>query len=232
MRRWIVALLLVAVVAPAAAQDEGHCVEEHVTDDPALLRPGRVVETAIRSPFYRGSGERKDCPTAGAACRTRAYVVRGDQVLVAPPRSPGFVCAAFVGPRGVVTAGWLEERTLEMQPSAPPRLADWLGKWVFFDSTIVIKRGKATGSLSLDGESFSKRPQTVNTGEFSAENVKPVENTLAFAEKDGETVPIAQADKTSCALTMALVHDVLIVNDTGNCGGVGVYFTGFYRRKR
>ena len=226
------ALLFVAAVAPAAAQDEGQCVEEHVTDDPALTRPGRVVDTAVRSHFYRGSGERKDCPAAGAPCRTQAYVVRGDRIFVAPPRSPGFVCAAFVSPRGVVTAGWLEEWTLEMQPSAPPRLADRVGKWSSLDSTIVIKRGKAAGSLSLDGESFSKRSQTVNTGEFSVENVKPAENALAFAEKDGETVPIAQADKTSCALTMALLRDVLVVNDNGNCGGLGVYFTGFYRRKR
>jgi hypothetical protein len=41
---------------------------------------------------------------------------------------------------------------------------------------------------------------------------------------------IEKADKTDCALSMALVHDLLVVNDTGNCGGAGVYFTGFYRR--
>jgi hypothetical protein len=105
-------------------------------------------------------------------------------------------------------------------------------KWRYLNSNIAIERGKKPGSLNIEGDSWSKRYQSANTGEFSGEDVMPTGNTLAFADKAGETVPVEQADKMSCALTFALVHDVLVVNDTGYCGGAGVYFTGFYRCKR
>ena len=201
-------------------------------DEPASSRPGVIAGKQPRNHFYLSKDTRDDCPGAGASCRGKAYVVPGDKVIVAESKTPGFVCAAFVSKRGNATVGWLPADTVEMRPVAQPSVAHWLGKWTYLNSNIVIKRGKAAGSLSIDGDSFSKRYQAVNTGEIFAEDVVPKGNTLAFAEKAGETVPIEQADKTDCALTFALVYDVLVVSDSGNCGGAGVYFTGFYRRKR
>ena len=43
---------------------------------------------------------------------------------------------------------------------------------------------------------------------------------------------ILKRDQYDCAARLALIGDVLVVGETGNCGGAGVNFTGFYRIKR
>ena len=217
---------------PAQAQDDYACVDDHVTSEPAFIRPGVIIGKQARSYFHAGTEKHPDCPGPSPVCRGKAYVMRGDKIFVAPAHAPGFVCAAFVSTKGSYTTGWLAADTVEAPPASPPRrFAAWLGKWRYLNSNITIKRGKTAGSLSVDGDSWSKRYMAVNTGGFSAE-MAPKGNTLAFADNAGETVPIEQADKASCALTFALIHDVLVVNDLGYCGGAGVYFTGFYRRRR
>ena len=186
-----------------------------------------------RNYFYSGTDKRKDCPGAGAACRGKAYVVPGDKVIVAADeKAPGFVCAGFVSRKGNVTAGWLPENAVDIRPAPKPPSPTWLGKWRYLNSNITIKRGKTAGTLDIEGDSWSKRYQSVNTGDLSGEGVMPKGNTMAFADNAGETIPIEKADKIDCAITFALIHDVMVVEDNGNCGGAGVYFTGFYRRKR
>ena len=232
LRRATAVLLLAATIGSAQAQDGHGCHDGHVVDEPAALRPGLIVGKQARNHFYSGTDKRDDCPGAGAVCRSKAYVVPGDKVLVAEDKAPGLVCVAFINRKGTVTAGWLPERAVDIRPAAQPPITAWLGKWKYLNSNITIKRGKAAGSLDIEGDSWSKRYQSVNEGVISGEGVIPKGNTLAFADDAGETVPIEKADKLSCALTFALVHGVLIVHDNGNCGGAGVYFTGFYRRKR
>jgi hypothetical protein len=226
-------MLLLATVAPAQAQQGYDCHDGHVTSDPAALRPGLVVGRTARNHFYSGTDVRKDCPGAGAVCRRKGYVVPGDKLIVAAEeQAPGFVCAAFVNRRGNVSAGWLPAAAVDVQPAPKPPLTSWLGKWNYLNSNIAIARGKQPGSLDIEGDSWSKRYQSVNEGVISGEAIKPDSNTLAFASSAGETIPIEKADKTDCVLAFALVHDVLVVEDNGNCGGAGVYFTGFYHRKR
>ena len=222
-------MLMVAIV-PALAQDDHVCTDDDVMSEPASIRPG-VVTARQRSHFHEGSLVKPGCPALTEACRTNAYVVRGDRLFIAPEHAPGFVCASYVNAKGGYTTGWLAADAVQAAPVSTPRFDRWLGRWRSGNSNITIKRGKAKGSLSIDGDSFSKRYMAANTGEFSGE-MAPTGNTVAFADKDGESVPIEQADKTSCALSFALVHDVLVVSDSGNCGGAGVYFTGFYSRRR
>jgi hypothetical protein len=225
-------LLLLVAIAPAQAQEDHGCHDAHIVDEPLTQRPGVIVGKQPRNYFFSGTDKRDDCPGAGQVCRSKAYVVPGDKVIVAEDKAPGLVCAAFVNRKGTVTAGWLSEKAVDIRPIAQPPITAWLGQWKYLNSNITIKRGKATGSLDLEGDSWVKRYQSANEGAFSGEGVIPRGNTLAFADDAGKTVPIEKADKISCALTFALIHDVMIVYDNGNCGGAGVYFTGFYRRKR
>ncbi len=225
-------LLLLAAIASAHAQEDHYCHDGHVVDEPLTQQPGVIVGKQPRNYFYSGTDKRKDCPGAGQVCRGKAYGVPGDKVIVADDKAPGFVCAALVSRKGTVTAGWLPESAVEIRPAPQPPIAAWLGKWKYLNSNITIKRGKATGTLDIEGDSWTKRYQSVNEGAFSGEGVTPKRNTMAFADDAGKTIPIEKADKLSCALTFALIHDVMIVHDTGNCGGAGVYFTGFYRRRR
>jgi hypothetical protein len=225
-------LLLLAAIAQAHAQEGHDCHDGYIVDEPLAQRPGVIVGKQLRNYFYSGTEKRDDCPGAGQVCRSKAYVVRGDKVIVAQDKAPGLVCAAFVSRRGTVTAGWLPESAVEIRPAAQPPITAWLGKWKYLNSNISIERGKAAGTLDIEGDSWSKRYQSVNEGVISGEGVIPKGNTLAFADDAGKTIPIEKADKLSCALMFALVHDVLLVHDNGNCGGAGVYFTGFYSRKR
>ncbi len=226
------ACLLLATLMPAQAQGDRGCHDGHITADPATLRPGVIAGKQARNHFYAGSDHRDDCPGAGAACRRKGYVVRGDRVIVAEDKTPGFVCAGFVDRRGTVSAGWLPESAVEVRPAPQPPLGRWLGKWRYLNSNITVSRGKTPGTLDIEGDSFSKRYQSVNTGDIAGEGVRPDGNAMAFADSVGETVPIEKADKTDCVLKFALIHEVMVVEDNGNCGGAGVYFTGIYRRRR
>ena len=224
-------LLLLAAIAPAHAQQD--CHDGHIESDPASLRPGVVTGKQARIYFYSGTDKRDDCPGAGAACRSKAYVVRGDKVIVAADeKAPGLVCAGFISRKGNVTAGWLPADAVDVRPAPNPPLTDWLGKWRYLNSNITITRGKTPGTLDVEGDSWSKRYQSVNTGDLSGEAIKPDGNAMAFAHSAGEIIPIEKADKIDCVIQFALVHDVMVVEDNGNCGGAGVYFGGIYRRKR
>jgi hypothetical protein len=233
VRRVAVVLLLTATSAPAQAQNDHACHDGHISSDLAVLRPGVISSKEPRSHFYEGADTRAGCPGAGPTCRRNGYVLRGDKVIVAEERVPGFVCAAFVDRKGEITAGWLPEATVDIRPPAQPSLANWLGRWRYGNSNITIKRGKAPGTFDVEGDSWSKRYQSVNEGVISGEAVKPNGNIIAFADDAGTTVPYEKANKeTDCAIMFALVHDVMVAEDNGNCGGAGVYFSGFYRRKR
>ena len=225
-------LLLVLVLTPARAQEGHGCHDGHISSDPATLRPGVIVGRQARNHFYSGDDFRKDCPGAGAVCRRKGFVVPGDKVLVAEEKAPGLVCVGFVDRRGTVSAGWLPEQAVDIRQAPEPPLANWLGKWGYLNSTITIKRGKAAGTLDLDGDSWSKRYQSVNEGSFFGEAVKPNGNLVAFAYDAEKTIPFEKADKLDCAIKLALLHGLLVVEDNGNCGGAGVHFDGFYRRKR
>ena len=226
-------LLLSGLIVPAQAQDDHACHDGHITSDLAVLRPGVISSKESRSHFYEGTDTRAECPGAGVTCRRKGYVLRGDKVIVAEEKAPGFVCAAFVDRKGEITAGWLPEAIVDIRPPAQPSLANWLGRWRYGNSNISITRGKAAGTLDIEGDSWSKRYQSVNEGVISGEAVKPNGNIIAFAHAAGTPVPYEKADKeTDCAIMFALVHELMVVEDNGNCGGAGVYFGGFYRRKR
>lgn len=231
--RLLVPLLVVGSFGVAQAQEERRCVDGHVSDEPASLRPGRIVSKHARTHFHAGSDKSGECPGDVPVCREAAYVVRGDKVLVAAPRADRFVCAGFVSRKGNVTAGWLPADAVTVTLPAALSLSAWVGKWRYQNSSITIRRGKKPGTLSIEGNSWSKRYQSVNTGGFVGEDVMPTGTTLAFATKpQGEVLAIEKAEKTDCTLAFALVHDLMVVHDTGNCGGAGVYFTGFYWRRR
>lgn len=229
-------LLLLAALAPtqarAEAAEDHDCHDGHITSDPSMLRPGAIVGKEARNHFYGGPDFRKGCPGAGAVCRRKGYVVRGDKVIVAEERAPGLVCAGFISSRGTVSAGWLPEKAVNILPASQPAITAWLGKWRYLNSNLSIERSKTAGALDVSGDSWSKRYQSVNTGDLYGEAVKPEGNVIAFAVDGEKTVPFDKADKIGCAIKLALIHDVMVVEDNGNCGGAGVYFGGIYRRRR
>src|SRR5919204_6584616 len=71
------------------------------------VAPARVVTEEPRLHFVASGGERTSgCPSAASACRLRAYVMPGDEVLV-DLTDAAYVCAFFKSQGGTETRGWL-----------------------------------------------------------------------------------------------------------------------------
>src|SRR5919204_3308268 len=71
------------------------------------VAPARVVTKEPRLHFVASGGERTSgCPSAASACRLRAYVMPGDEVLV-DLTDAAYVCAFFKSQGGTETRGWL-----------------------------------------------------------------------------------------------------------------------------
>ena len=88
------------------------------------VAPARVVTKEPRLQFVAGGGERTPgCPSAASACRLRAYVMPGDEVLV-DLTDGAYVCAFFKSQGGMETRGWLPRASLELvAPTAAPGAA-------------------------------------------------------------------------------------------------------------
>ena len=230
------AAMLVAVIAlagAAQAQNAPNCIDGLLTDEPSADRPGVIGHDAKRVYFYSGLEAGPECPAAGEKCRLKSFVVPGDKTLVAPQTVPGFACVGFINSKGRATVGWIAADAVTTVTAKEPTLADWLGEWTYYNSTIKIRRDKTPGRIALEGYSFVKRLNGMaNTGEFSATVDLPKGHAFGFADRAGDTVPIERAEQYDCAVKLALVHNILVVSESGNCGGVGVNFTGFYRRQR
>ena len=91
----------------------------------------RIVTTQARINFVAGSDKRKPaCPSPESACKLKAFLVPGDQVLM--NRGEGaYVCATFKAQNGVVTRGFLL------------REAEWCRR-----SKHPLKNGMASGSAT------------------------------------------------------------------------------------
>ena len=213
---WLLATILVAVARAAVladAADSGpRCIERSFAADGAELRLGRA--TAGRT-YLLGDGT--GCPGPGATCRSRAFVGRGQALLLGPSR-PGYACA-FAAGRIPGNVGWmpLERLAPATQPVDPtPPLASWLGTWRQGDNAIALA---AEGDrISAEGEAYwpGKHIMPANEGEFAG-TAAPAGNRLRIV-----------ADE--CEVEMILAGRFLVVTDNQMCGGHNVSLYGIYYR--
>jgi hypothetical protein len=236
MRAGIIGLLLGAIlsVAPAAAydaNDPANCMGVD-WDEAQPLTVAKVTAKErvnfVKSPYdddFKADG----CPASTAACRKKSYLVPGDLVLAGKTRG-AFTCVAYQAQKKPSwTVGWLPSTALA--PVAPMRattLSDWLGDWDQPHAGIEIKRGGIGGRLKIEGIAAYKGAREVHTGAIEAQ-VMPDKDSIAFLD-DG-WMPFATSCDSGCKVRMHRIGELLLVEDNGNCGGVGVTFTGLYHRK-
>ena len=224
--KWLALVLLIFCWAPASvwAQDEGipanWCRNGAFTRDSEAFGLARVKgEKGSRVYFY---GEEEGCPGPAAKCRQKAYLIPGDEVITS--RTFGeWVCAWYQPARGTETVGWLAaDRLAPVETPARPALASWLGSWDFYDDEVRVKRGRAAGSLLVEGTAtwVGVNPGNVHVGELSGE-----------AEPAGGVLKLG-GEPDDCQATLRLVGPYLLVSDNKQCGGVNVTFDGVYRRKK
>jgi hypothetical protein len=226
-----IAIALCAGAAPVAAEETaaGDCNGVGF-DVRKPLMVARIVPAAPRVFFVRSSWEDASCPAETPACRSKAYLVPGDLVLVGRTNGP-YTCVAYQSPRDkkqIWTNGWITSASLvPVTPSRAPRLADWVGTWSHTGGEITIDIGEK-GMLSIEGEHTYPAGGGAHSGVIGA-LAKPVGGILAFAD-DGEK-PFDKAEEGDCQVRMQRVGALLLVEDNGYCGGSMVTFTGLYRRK-
>ncbi|MCQ4160591.1 hypothetical protein NON00_11700 [Roseomonas sp. GC11] len=186
--------------------------------------------------YFHEDGAR--CPQAGAPCRSNAYLVPGDAVLLAGRDGKGWACVTFASPRGRVTWGWMREEALNPLPVISDRAADWVGRWRFGAEETLTLSAAPGGGLQLEGEASwgASDPERVkrggvNVGSIST-RVVPRQGRVAFAlDDDGKPVPYEKT-RFGCRLWMERHGPYLVVggDQPGNCGGHNVTFNGLYRR--
>jgi Protein of unknown function (DUF3298)/Deacetylase PdaC len=160
------------------------------------------------------------CP-GNAKCKTRRYVIPGDEVIVS--RTYGrYVCSWYQPSKGSETVGWILIDNLLIN-EADPQITkdDWVGDWKYYDNSIDIKVLKNQSALKINGNAFWKGlGDNIHIGEIDFSGT-PISSKMSLGEQ-GEF---------ECRVKMQRTGKFLVVSDNLNCGGVNVTFNGVYRRK-
>jgi hypothetical protein len=197
----------------------------------------RIGGGSPRVNFVKRDAVRKGCPSSSLACREKAYLVPGDEVVVSGVKGE-FVCVSYVDGKGRVTDGWLPGAAVTVvqdSPAVQPR--DWVGQWQSGpEQTIVIKPASKPDHLRIEGDATwgASDPERVkrgafNIGELEGE-VAPEGQNLSFGMGENGTVAFDKADAADCKVQMRRLGSYLLAKDNGMCGGHNVSFSGVYRR--
>lgn len=225
IRTLIIAGAIVASTATAQAREECYGTWPGY----AGIENLRLATVNPAKAFFHGADEKP----------TTAYVLKGDELLVFETEG-AFVCAAFVSRKGDFTSGWLKSDVLTLHDVTAPKLEDWLGDW---NSTkwqnLTLSKGKQPGWIHVSGEAYwAMNEENARNGalhEGGVDGEGPLENgQVGFTQMNDESYkPWSEVAKDAydCAiLVKVLSRNYLMAEDSGNCGGHNVRFTGFYAR--
>lgn len=218
-KTWLLTLLAVPALA-CAAPDE----------DAAMCRNGSFpMSTAgfsrakVAVPRLYLLNDDDGCPAKGEpACRQRAYVVKGDVVVLAQRRE-GFACALYPNKVGG-SAGWVAQASVQPWPSAAqPTPQAWNGNWHDGDNALQLT-ANGDGSVTVNGDAYwpsaNPDPEQVPGGPHTG-------SVTARGYPGGNRVEVSENE---CKVRLQLLGDLLVVADNQDCGGANVSFNGVYRR--
>jgi hypothetical protein len=214
----------------------GYELENLETESAVSL--GRINNLSPRVNFVKREAFQKGCPNSSAACKDKAYLVPGDEVIISGS-SGDFVCASYADRKGMVTEGWLPRAAIALVEGTSVGQSDgWIGHWRSGpEQTIVIEAGAGQGKLKIRGDATwgASNPErvkrgAVNIGSLEGEAAAKAGN-LSFGMGENGTLPYEEADKFDCRAQMRRLGSYLLVKDNGMCGGHNVTFTGIYRRR-
>jgi len=197
--------------------------------------------------FIKSSLDDESCPSATAACRQSAFLVKGDEVIVSRSWN-GFLCAAFLGSSRRMALGWLPaDAVARRRGGREVRFEDWVGNWQFdlrapryrAQGFTITKSASKPGMLRIEGNANYADDHAaalkgyVNTANIAGE-VVPTGAVLEFdAGDEDDPVPNERGGEGgSCRIQMRLLGRYLLAKDDWRCGGQNVTFWGIYRRKR
>ena len=160
----------------------------------------------------------KGCPDS-AACKLKAYIVEGDNVLISNVES-GWACAWYQGKKRE-TVGWIDAEKIQPANDPLPVTSDWLGTWSAPAGSIKIAKQKGS-ELRVTGNATWGTGASTNVGEIDGTLLPQGRHAVT---KDGD-------EQYACAVEFTRVGRFLIVHDNKNCGGMNVSFDGVYVRSQ
>ena len=188
---------------------------------------GLATETSTRSYFFDDNGH-----------KTASYVVRGDQVLTGN-RDGDYICAQYQSRAGDGGRGWIKSADLTALSSKPLSASMWYGKWIVGKSyNLAFKKGSKPDWLSVVGEGAhwamdqnTSTDEPMYTGGVDGE-APLVDGTMGFTQTDDRAfLPYDEkaSDSYKCAVRFRILSSRYIVaEDSGNCGGAHIRFSGLY----
>lgn len=208
------------VFAQVDGNPENWCRPGVFTVDAEAFSVG-TAKGAKNTRIYFYNDDESDCP-GNERCRSKAYLLPGDQVLVSRSRG-NFSCVWYTPVKGSATVGWVRTDSFRfIEASANPALSAWLGEWKYGENTINFTHNKLSGWLNVTGDAYWKGVgDNIHIGELDG-RVEPENGKTEYSDGD---------DEYDCKATMRLVGSFLVVKDNNRCGGANVTFSGVYRRK-
>jgi hypothetical protein len=129
----------------------------------------RVVKSDTKVYFHKGYDP--GCPALTAACRTKAFILSGDQVITYG-RKGALTEVEYVSAKGVPTRGWVASAALSPIQTVIPA---WAGNWMRTEANIRIAPTQRPGQYLATGDATwgagdpgRVKRGAVNIGEFSA----------------------------------------------------------------
>lgn len=107
----------------ADSYDYTSCDENLIFSETSALQSARVLPAQGQKRLY--FHQQGNCPGGQEFCPTETFVIRNDQVLLAPNSGP-MACALYAGSKGL-TVGWLNVSELQYQKPLP--LDSTRGRW-------------------------------------------------------------------------------------------------------
>ncbi len=218
------AMALYSLSVQAEPIKDGDCHRGRFSIYQKGFQVGRVsVAKGQRSYFYDDSysiGVKRPpgCPY-DAGCRKKAYLVRGDTVILGRQQD-GWTCVWFFSKKRAFV-GWMPSKNVTpVKAGPPPAVSRWYGTWKYRSARIVITRGDGNAQLAVKGDMVSGG-LSVHTGSFNLKG-SPQAGRLELVQGAG--------DQWDCRVRMTLLGDYLVASDNRNCGGANASFNGVYRK--
>jgi hypothetical protein len=221
----LAALLWPAFLAGAAgAAGKRDCSSVAYDDDLSNLSLGVVIGSKVN--FVASESDKAGCPSASAACKSRAFVVEKDVVVLDGRQEGGYLCAGFVNAKGEETDGWLTTGSVK-PASVPP---SWIGVWKRDTSSKIDITRKSDDAAEVSGYATHGVGAATHEGDIDG-TIDPRQPLQSFALDGDKQVAYDKAGQYDCAVKLRQLGAFLFVSDNNNCGGANVSFSGLYKRR-
>jgi len=215
MKFMALAIVLILAGAPVCSAQHKPAAGCNFPYDGFAITPGQAEQIAeVTAPAALSlelCGSTSECAASRAALGAPVWIIR---------QQGGWTCGYYSSRSGSGTA-WIRSDALRMAPyDAHPPLKAWIGTWAGGEDRVLIRAGRAPGTLHLAGKAvWHGRMDNVHFGDMDGD-AAPTDNHLHFV----------QHEPNSCTIDMTLLGRYILASDNQLCGALNARFQGIWER--